>query len=230
MNRKNGLIFIIVALVILVAVACVFISLYQGQTKSYCVTFQDHTGTVLKTETVMSGSAAVAPTAPEREGYEFAGWSMDFSAVTRDMTVIAEYIQQTETTFTVDTVTVTPDVKKTEVKISVAQNPGILGMMLSIDYDEDNLKLLSCQNGVALSALTFQEPSRLKSGCHFIWYGSETGEVMDGEMLILTFEIADEAAPGTYPITISWNLRDIYDSNTDMLDPYAVQGAIVISE
>ena len=76
-------------------------------------------------------------------------------------------------------------------------------MVFSVNYDEETLKLVDCQNGVALSALAFQEPSRLISGCNFVWYGSETGEVMDGEMLILTFEIAESAKPSTYPVSIS---------------------------
>lgn len=50
---------------------------------------------------------------------------------------------------------------------------------------------------------------------------------MDGEMLILTFEIAEDAESGNYPITISWNDRDIYDNKCDMVDPAITQGAIV---
>ena len=78
--------------------------------------------------------------------------------------------------------------------------------------------------------MTFQEPSKFASGCNFVWYGSETGEVVDGEMLILTFEIADNAKAKEYPITISWNDRDIYDSNCDMLNPKVVEGGITIVE
>ena len=65
-------------------------------------------------------------------------------------------------------------------------------MVFSVNYNEGALELIDCQNGVALSALAFQEPSRLINGCNFVWYGSETGEVTDGEMLILTFEIAED--------------------------------------
>lgn len=42
---------------------------------------------------------------------------------------------------------------------------------------------------------------------------------MDDEMLILTFEIAEGAELGTYPISILWNDNAIYDSNSDMVDP-----------
>ena len=67
------------------------------------------------------------------------------------------------------------------------------------------------------------------TNCNFIWYGSETGEVMDGEILVLTFDIAESANPGTYPVTIQWNDRDILDNQCDLLNPDVVHGGIIIS-
>ena len=58
----------------------------------FTVTFKDHDGTVLKTDTVSHGNAAVAPPNPSRDGYSFAGWNGTFSNVTRDLTVTAQYI------------------------------------------------------------------------------------------------------------------------------------------
>ena len=59
--------------------------------KKYTVTFVDYNGTVLKTETVQHGSAPVAPEDPEREGYTFTGWDVEFDYVTSDLTVTAQY-------------------------------------------------------------------------------------------------------------------------------------------
>ena len=61
----------------------------------YTVTFKDWDGTVLKTETVESGSAATAPANPTREGYTFIGWSCNFTNVTSDLEVTAQYSQNT---------------------------------------------------------------------------------------------------------------------------------------
>ena len=55
------------------------------------VVFVDWDGTVLKTEYVESGSAATAPAAPTREGYNFIGWDVDFSNVNSDLTITAQY-------------------------------------------------------------------------------------------------------------------------------------------
>ena len=57
----------------------------------YTVTFKDWDGTVLKTETVVEGNAATAPADPTREGYTFTGWSADFTNVTSDLIVTAQY-------------------------------------------------------------------------------------------------------------------------------------------
>ncbi len=229
MSCRKVLLHIAIAVILLIALAIGILMLRPDKAVFYNVTFQDFDGTVLKTESVEEGKAATAPSDPLREGYAFIGWNKDFTSIVKDTVVTAEYLRITDTAIKVDTVTVVDDNKTVEVKVSVTNNPGILGMVFSVNYDDGALKLIDCQNGVALSALAFQEPSRLVSGCNFVWYGSETGEVMDGEMLILTFEIADDTSPGTYPITISWDDRGIYDSNSDIVDPDVTQGAIIVS-
>lgn len=57
----------------------------------YTVTFVDYDGSVLGTDKVHYGEAATAPNDPAREGYNFSGWDIDFSAVTDDITVTAVY-------------------------------------------------------------------------------------------------------------------------------------------
>ena len=59
----------------------------------FTVTFEDFDGTVLGTDTVDWNTAATAPADPERDGYTFTGWDTDFSAVTANITVTAQYSQ-----------------------------------------------------------------------------------------------------------------------------------------
>ena len=69
----------------------------------HSVTFVDYDGTVLSAQSVAHGSAAIEPTAPEREGYAFIGWDKDFSNVTEDMTVTAQYSANSYTiTYTIN--------------------------------------------------------------------------------------------------------------------------------
>ncbi len=55
------------------------------------VEFLDFDGTVLDSQIVKAGESAIAPEAPQREGYEFLGWDKEFSNITEDTTVTATY-------------------------------------------------------------------------------------------------------------------------------------------
>ena len=57
----------------------------------YQVVFKDYDGTTLETQMVEYSSGAVLPTDPTRTGYTFAGWDKDFSYITDDLEVTAQY-------------------------------------------------------------------------------------------------------------------------------------------
>lgn len=59
--------------------------------QSFTVTFKGKDGNVLKTESVIIGKSATAPTAPEVNGYIFTGWDKEFSNIQADTVVTAEY-------------------------------------------------------------------------------------------------------------------------------------------
>lgn len=222
---------IIAAALLVGIVAAGFAFFFRPEkTVFYDVTFRDYDGSVLKSERVESGKSAIPPAEPKRDGFQFLGWNKDTSIITKDMIVTAEYIRITDTIFTVETITTSPGIANAEISISVTNNPGILGMLLSVSYDENVMKLVDSKNGVALSPLAFQKPKNYASGCNFVWYGSETGEVMDGEIMTLLFEISADAENGEYPITISWKDRGIFDGNCDMLNPDIIEGGVVIAE
>jgi len=65
----------------------------QYTVKTYTVTFTGWNGTVLKTESVAHGDAAVPPEVPAREGYVFTGWDALFDHVISDMTVAPLFVK-----------------------------------------------------------------------------------------------------------------------------------------
>ncbi|WP_146164920.1 choice-of-anchor J domain-containing protein, partial [Desulfonatronum sp. SC1] len=73
---------------------------YIQALNQHTVIFKDYNDTVLKTEVVTHGSDATPPANPSREGYTFTGWDVDFSNITSDLTVTAQY--------QINTYTVTP--------------------------------------------------------------------------------------------------------------------------
>lgn len=80
----------------------------EPETQTYCVKFLDYDSTplgvlindeVVYEQKVKKGEAAVAPVNPTRPGYEFESWDRDFSNVTRDLEVQAEYVKVFEVQF-----------------------------------------------------------------------------------------------------------------------------------
>ena len=63
----------------------------EDMNKEYTVTFKDYDGTILREEVVQEGHNATAPLNPTREGYEFIGWDKEYTNITSDLTVIAQY-------------------------------------------------------------------------------------------------------------------------------------------
>ena len=57
----------------------------------FTIEFIDWNGTILKKDKVAPYSAATAPADPTREGYTFTGWDKEFSSVTANLTVTAQY-------------------------------------------------------------------------------------------------------------------------------------------
>ena len=68
----------------------------------YTVKFIGWDGSVLKTETVSYNANAIAPEAPEREGYDFSHWSHSFVGVSSNLDVTAVYEKKEYTVTFVD--------------------------------------------------------------------------------------------------------------------------------
>ena len=63
----------------------------QYQINRYQVRFLDYNGTELQTDSVEYQSAATAPSTPYRQGYTFIGWDKDFTSITSDLDIYAQY-------------------------------------------------------------------------------------------------------------------------------------------
>ena len=65
-----------------------YTAIYEATKVKYTVTFMNGS-TVIEEQSVDYGSAAVAPSAPTRDGYKFVGWNVSFANVTKNLTVKA---------------------------------------------------------------------------------------------------------------------------------------------
>lgn len=117
-----------------------------------------------------------------------------------------------------------------EVNVTIQNNPGILGMTLEIDYNE-NLTLTNAVSGEAFSHLTMTKPGNFNTPCRFIWDGQECDEedIKDGTILTLTFT-ADENVEIEKAMTVSVSTPggDVYDNNLNYVDVTTVDGSVTM--
>ncbi len=118
-----------------------------------------------------------------------------------------------------------------KVTVSIKDNPGILGMTLSVNYVTGAMTLINAESGDAVNqALTFTKPGKYLNNCRFLWDGMELSndQIKDGDVLILTFKISDDAGPGEYPILLSYGQDDIVDRNLTFVDLDFVDGSVTV--
>ena len=65
----------------------------------YKVIFKDYDGTVLKEDDVIELDSAIPPEEPSRDGYRFIGWDRDFSYITDNTEIIANFVKVYTVTF-----------------------------------------------------------------------------------------------------------------------------------
>ncbi len=196
----------------------------------FTVVFRNYDNSILKTEEVEYGKPATAPEVPQRDGYIFAGWDKDFSSVTENMVVTANFTEVTAPSFIVDNVSAKAG-DEVWVDINVKNNPGILGMTLMVEYDESVMTLESSENGDALSMLTMTPPGRYYTGCRHVWYGTSLNDsqIKDGAVLRLKFKISDTAQGGNYPVRVSYVDGDIIDKDLNLISLDTINGSVAVS-
>lgn len=117
------------------------------------------------------------------------------------------------------------------VDVVIADNPGILGMTLKLEFDETVATLIEVQNGSALSGMSFTSPKgeALKSGCLLPWDAESVSEddIKDGVVATLTFQIAD-TAPANETISISVSCVDALDKDAQSLPISTVSGRLQV--
>ncbi len=123
---------------------------------------------------------------------------------------------------------VTAEDAQVVISVSIQDNPGIAGLMISVQYSSEVFTLTAAESGEAMEALMFTSPGTLASGSRFLWDGVDVQEqdIRDGECLKLTFAIAPDAPAGEYSILLNVTA---YDNALNPLTPGIAGGKITIA-
>ena len=105
----------------------------------YSVFFLDWDGTLIDEQIVGYGTSAIAPTVPEHEGYSFIGWDTDFSVITGETTVTAQYVQ------------------KEYYQLITSKADIVPGEYVIVNYDGSTYRALSSAEGSAASSLGYDD-------------------------------------------------------------------------
>lgn len=117
-----------------------------------------------------------------------------------------------------------------EVHVKIKNNPGILAASLTVTFDR-GLTLTGISNGEAFSPLTMTKPGKLETPCRFVWDSMEISpdDITDGDVLVLTFEIAPDAEAGTdLAVNISTKAGDIIDADLNPVEVKMVSGVVSV--
>ena len=71
----------------------VYIDVDYSTKQTYTVKFKDYNGNVLDTQEVTKGGSATPPSDPIRDGYRFIGWQGDYTNITANTDITAQYIK-----------------------------------------------------------------------------------------------------------------------------------------
>lgn len=118
-----------------------------------------------------------------------------------------------------------------QIPVSISGNTGIIGMILTVTYDDNVLTLQSVSNGEAFDGILNMTASKeLSSGARIIWDGInvDSDKIKDGNILYLNFVVTSEAASGNYPVRLSFEHNDIVDGNLNLLSLKIANGNVTV--
>ena len=118
--------------------------------------------------------------------------------------------------------------KTVRVTIDIQNNPGIIGALLTIEYDPA-LTLIGAEAGSAWNSLNFTLPQSFTNPCNFVWDGVSGADHSNGSIIVLTFEIPSDVDAGTvYNISASYTYGNMINENLEAVDLAIENGSITV--
>lgn len=117
-----------------------------------------------------------------------------------------------------------------DIAVCIENNFGVLGLLLTVRYDESVMTLKEAKNGKAFDALHYTPSGELSSGCAFLWDAPkiEEADIRNGEILILTFSIKENAPQGSYDVLLDVKENGAYDRALEKLSLTTENGKMLV--
>lgn len=157
-------------------------------------------------ENAPAGDANVAVTYNAGDISNYNEDDVDFELVDGKITVADDIPTSGGTIFVAQVVAKAGD--EVEVPITISNNPGIIGMGLTVDYDAA-LSLVNVTDGGLLGSA--MHGSNFSKKPYYLNWANDTATedyISNGVIATLTFKVAEGAGDGVYPITISYDNDD----------------------
>ena len=108
-----------------------------------------------------------------------------------------------------------------KISASIVNNPGVLGISLTLSYDESVMKLVSAENGNAVKdVLDMNHSKTMESGCVFLWDGEkiDSNQIEDGEILNFEFKVLKSAPVGKTQVLLVADEGGIVNNDLESLE------------
>ena len=193
----------------------------------FTVTFKNYDGKLLKYDKVKRGENATPPPTPEREGYTFVGWDRAFNNVEYDIIVNAVFKKIDKPTIIVERIDSEAGANSVAVNIIVENNPGISSLNLNVAYDSAlEFKKVEYNKDIGGNSM---KPGSEDSPVKLVWVSPFEDVGGDWTFATLYFDVSDEAT-GDLPISVTYDVNNIYDIDEKNVYFQVIDGAIAISE
>lgn len=115
------------------------------------------------------------------------------------------------------------------ITIHLQDNPGITSMTLDVEYDDSALTLKSVENAELITGATFHTSNSLNSNPYrLIWNVGTGNNAANGKIVTIYFQVKETAALGEYPITISANQGDVFNTTLENVSFTCVNGSVKV--
>ena len=173
-----------------------------------------------------NGDAAVSVSYSEGEIANYNEEDVDFDLVSGKITVKKN--DPNASKMTVSTVKTTAG-KQVKVAISLKNNPGITAARLFVDYDSSVLTLKNVENGLVFAdTAPMLSPSFDVVPYQMQWSVGVKDTAVNDVLATLTFEVNENAKEGSYPISVTYDEDEIFNTNFENVAFEVENGAVEV--